>query len=130
MPPEITEESPREREILEVIYAAGPSSVSDVRDKLANPPGYSAVRTMLTRLVAKGFLRYKRDGQRYVYSPRTAPDTIRKLALKRVIRAYFGGSLTQAVSALLDEHTGSISSADAREIQRMLAAARKRGSVK
>jgi predicted transcriptional regulator len=122
---DIADESPREREVLEVIYDGGPASVAEVRDRLANPPGYSAVRTMLTRLVAKGLLSYKRDGQRYVYSP-AKRETVRKQALKRVIKTYFGGSLTQAVSAFLDDHHGSISADDAREIQRMLAAARKR----
>ena len=126
MPPEIVEESPREREILEVIYTSGPSSVADVRERLKNPPGYSAVRTMLTRLVAKGLLRFKRDGQRYVYSPTQKQESVRRQALRRLLKTYFGGSLTQAVSALLDEHQGSISAEDAREIQRMLAAARKR----
>lgn len=125
MSPEVAEESPREREILEIIYAAGPSSVSDVLERLANPPGYSAVRTMMTRLVDKGFLKHKRDGQKYVYSA-ARREVVSRQALKRVIRTYFGGSLSQAVSAFLDEHQGTISSEDAREIQRMLAAARKR----
>ena len=124
----VLDESPREREILDIIYAAGPSSVSDVRDQLTEAPSYSAVRTMLTRLVAKGYLRYRREGMRYVYSPARQKESVSKDALRRVLNTYFGGSIAQAVNALLDDRTGAISPEEAREIQRRLAAARKAGN--
>ncbi len=123
----VLDESPREREILDVIYAAGPSSVSDVRDQLTEAPSYSAVRTMLTRLVAKGYLRYRREGMRYVYSPARQKESASKDALRRVLNTYFGGSVAQAVNALLDDRRGAVSPEEAREIQRRLAAARKAG---
>ena len=128
MPPDrVLDESPREREILEIIYAAGPLSVAEVRDHMKNAPGYSAVRTMLTRLVAKGYLRYKREGLRYVYSPVKQKESVRKEALQRVLHTYFGGSITQAVNALLDERSGAITPDEEREIKKRLAAARKEG---
>jgi predicted transcriptional regulator len=123
----VLDESPREREILDVIYAAGPSSVSEVRERLADAPSYSAVRTMLTRLVGKGYLRYKREGMRYVYSPARQKDSVSRDALRRVLNMYFGGSVAHAVNALLDDRSGAISREEAREIQRRLAAARKAG---
>ncbi len=126
-PVPISNESPREREILDVIYAAGPSSVGDVRERLADPPGYSAVRTMLSRLVAKGHLRFKREGTRYVYSPTRKREVMSRQALRRVLNTYFGGSLAQAVTALLDDRSGAISPDEARELERRLAAARKEG---
>jgi predicted transcriptional regulator len=127
MPPERVDESPREREILKIIYAAGPLSVSEVRDRMKNPPGYSAVRTMLTRVVAKGYLRYRREGLRYVYSPVKQKESVRREALNRVLDTYFGGSIAQAVNALIDERSGAITPAEEREIRKRLAAARKEG---
>ena len=117
----------REREILDIIYSAGPSSVAKVRNQLSDPPSYSAVRTMLTRLVAKGFLHYKREGMRYVYSPARQKAGVSKDALRRVLNTYFGGSVAQVVNALLDDRRGAITPEEAREIEQRLAAARKAG---
>lgn len=127
MNPRISNESPREGEILDAIYAAGPSSVADVRARLADPPSYSAVRTLLTRLVAKGHLRFRRDGLRYVYSPTTERDVVSRQALRQVLNKYFGGSLAQAVTAMLDDRSEAISEEEAQEIRRRLAAAKKEG---
>jgi predicted transcriptional regulator len=123
----ISNESPREREILEIIYAVGPSTVAEVRTRLADAPGYSAVRTMLTRLVAKGALRITKEGARYVYSPTKKRETVSKEALRRVLNTYFEGSLARAVTALLDDRSGTISADDARELERRLGAARRAG---
>ena len=59
----------RERQILDVVYAIGRASVSDVRSRLADPPSYSSVRTMLGLLESKGFLKRDRDGVRHLYTP-------------------------------------------------------------
>jgi BlaI family penicillinase repressor len=128
MPPDrVLDESPREREILKIIYAAGPLSVAEVRERMKSPPGYSAVRTMLTRIVAKGYLRYRQDGLRYVYSPVKQKESVSKEALQRVLDTYFDGSIAQAVNALLDERSGAITPDEEREIRKRLAAARKEG---
>lgn len=126
-PAKVLDESPREREILDIIYSRGPSSVQEVKAHLSAPPSYSAVRTMLTRLVSKGHLHFKRDGTRYVYSPAIKQATVQKQAMRRVLNTYFGGSLTKAVTALIDDRSGKISAEEAKEIQRLLSAARKEG---
>ena len=127
MPDRIPDESPREREILQIIHAAGPLSVAEVRERMKNPPSYSAVRTMLTRVVAKGYLRYRQEGLRYVYSPAKQKDSVRRKAVQRVVDIYFGGSISQAVNAMIDERSGAITPDEEREIRKRLAAARKEG---
>src|SRR5687767_10855721 len=96
--------SRREREILEVIFAIGEeASAEEIRERLSDPPSYSAVRAMLTKLEAKGAVRHKEQGLRYVYSPTAPRRTARKSAFRRVIDVFFGGSKEQAVTALLNE---------------------------
>ena len=64
--------SRREREILEVIFAiGGEASAEEIRERLSDPPSYSAVRAMLAKLEAKGAVKHKEKGLRYVYSPTT-----------------------------------------------------------
>ncbi len=93
----------REREIMDVLLELGDeASAEQIREKLPDPPSYSAVRAMLAKLEAKGIIRHKEKGLRYVYSPTTSRSAARKSALKRLIRVFFGGSRGDAVTALLD----------------------------
>ena len=100
--------SRREREILEVIFAiGGEASAEEIRERLSDPPSYSAVRAMLAKLEAKGAVRHKEKGLRYVYSPTTSRGKARKSALRRMIDVFFAGSKGEAVTALLDEEEWS-----------------------
>ena len=95
--------SRRERQIMDALHELGDSApAEDIRLKLPDPPSYSAVRAMLAKLEAKGVIRHKEEGLRYVYSPITKRATARRSAVERLIRVFFGGSTGEAVNALLD----------------------------
>ncbi len=92
----------REREIMDVIYALGDSvSAEDIRVKLSDPPSYSAVRAMLAKLEAKGFIRHREEGLRYVYSPTKSRAAAQRNAVHKLVRTFFGGSPSHTVAALL-----------------------------
>ena len=113
--------SRREREIMEVLFAlGGEASAEDIREKLSDPPSYSAVRAMLAKLEAKGAVKHKEQGLRYVYSPTTGKKAARRSALRRMIDVFFAGSKEQAVTALLNEESWSEEELEqlAREIER------------
>jgi predicted transcriptional regulator len=96
--------SRREREIMDALFALGDSaSAEDIRERLTDPPSYSAVRAMLVKLEAKGFIRHRAEGLRYVYSPTTPRAAAQKKAVGNLMRVFFGGSASQAVSALLKQ---------------------------
>jgi predicted transcriptional regulator len=100
--------SRREREILEVIFAIGEeASAEEIRERLSDPPSYSAVRAMLAKLEAKGAVKHKEKGLRYVYAATMPRRTARKSALRRLIDVFFEGSKKQAVTALLNEERWS-----------------------
>jgi predicted transcriptional regulator len=103
MPP--TEKlSRREREILDVLFALGDNaSAEDIRERLTDPPTYSAVRAMLVKLEAKGVIRHRAEGLRYVYSPTTSRATAQKRAVSQLMRVFFGGSPSEAAAALLKQ---------------------------
>ncbi|HVR38234.1 MAG TPA: BlaI/MecI/CopY family transcriptional regulator [Thermoanaerobaculia bacterium] len=100
--------SRREREILDVLFALGnEASAEEIREKLSEPPTGSAVRAMLARLEAKGALKHKEKGLRYVYLPTTPRSAARRSALKRLVDVFFEGSAGQVVTALLHEEKWS-----------------------
>lgn len=113
--------SRREREILDILFALGnEAAAEDIRERLSDPPTSSAVRAMLARLEAKGALRHREKGLRYVYAPTTTPRRARRSALRRVVDVFFDGSAGQAVTALLENEKWSDEELDrlAAEIER------------
>lgn len=98
----------REREILDALFALGDgASVEDVRARLTDPPSYSAVRAMLARLEAKGHVRHREEGLRYVYAATKPRSATQRTALQKVVRVFFGGSPSNAATALLKQEEWS-----------------------
>ena len=113
MPP-VEKLSRREREIMDVLYALGDTASADeIRARLTEPPTYSAVRAMLVKLEAKGFIRHRAEGLRYVYSPVTSRTAAQKKAVSQLMRVFFGGSASQAAAALLKQESWSDAELDA-----------------
>jgi BlaI family transcriptional regulator, penicillinase repressor len=108
MPDTHTRLSRREREIVNAVFALeNRASAEDIRRQLPDPPSYSAVRAMLTRLETKGVLRHDMDGARYIYSATTSPTTAKRAALKQYLSVFFKGSAGELVTALLRQERWS-----------------------
>lgn len=87
---------------MDVIYQRGRASAAEVLNELPDPPSYSAVRAMLRYLEDKGLLRHEQDGPRYVYLPTQEAASVRRSALRHVVRTFFDNSIPGAVAALLE----------------------------
>lgn len=116
--PEAIKISRREREILDALYTLGnEASAEDIRERLTDPPSYSAVRAMLVKLEAKGAIRHRAEGLRYVYAPTTPRTTARKAAISQLVRVFFGGSPGATATALLRQERWSDEELDALRAQ-------------
>jgi predicted transcriptional regulator len=93
--------SRRERQIMDALYTLGEATVGEVMDHIPDPPSYSAVRATLRVLEEKNHVKHKQDGPRYLYLPTVPRDKARSHALKHLVGTFFGGSVEQAVMALL-----------------------------
>jgi predicted transcriptional regulator len=101
---------------MDVLYAIGrPAPVEDIRSHLIKPPSYSAARAMLAKLEAKGYVRHREEGLRYVYEPTTSRSAARRNALQRLVAVFFDGSAGDTVAALLKQEKWSNSELDALE---------------
>ncbi len=94
--------SRRERQIMEVVYELGRATAADVRERMPDPPSYSAVRAMLRILEEKGHIVHEQDGPRYVFLPIVPREEASETALRRLVRTFFAGSPEGAMAALLD----------------------------
>ncbi len=115
----------RERQIMDIVFELGEASVGDVHQRLADPPSYSAVRTMIRLLESKGFLRHRREGTKYVYRSTQSKLVVRKSAMQHLLRTFYGGSAPDAVASILDSE--KLSKEDLSRIEKLIDDARKEG---
>lgn len=92
---------PRERQIVDILYERGASTVAEVGEALSDEVTGSAIRAMLKRLEDKGFVARKHSAQGFLYAPSVSERTARKSALSQVVKVFFNGSAVGAATALL-----------------------------
>lgn len=116
-PPRISE---AEWEVMNVLWDAGELGATEVADELCKRMDWhpKTVKTLLGRLVKKGALRYREEGNRYLY--RTALPRERYVAAesRSFIERVFGGQATPAVVHFVE--TMDLSDADIEELRELL----------
>ncbi len=117
----------REREIFEILCSRGEATAADVREAMKDPPSYSAVRTMLSRLETKGMVKHRTVEQSYVYKSVPQPAKVRESALKSMVKTFFDGSAASAATALLGL-TKSLDQDELDALQRAINEAKERRS--
>jgi len=125
---ELTHLSRRERQIMEVIYARGEATASDVLQDLPDAPTRTAVRTFLRILEAKGQLKHTKRSREFVYHPIRLRDRAGKSALLRVLHTFFDGSLEKAVAAHLADPGAEISAEELRRLSALIREAKRKES--
>ena len=91
----------RERELFEILCSAGEATAAEIRGAMADPPSYSAVRTLLARLEGRGLVKHRTVDQAYVYKSVPQAAKVRESALRQMVRTFFDGSAANAATALL-----------------------------
>ena len=86
---------------MDALYALEQASAAQIHEALAEPPSYTAVRTLLTILEKKGHVRHESDGVRYVYAPVAAREDAGKSAIQTLKKTFFDDSAERLVAALL-----------------------------
>ncbi len=82
-----------QRAVMETVWEKGAATVHEVRDALARrePLAYTTVLSVMQKLERFGWLRHRRDGRTYVYSPTRTRDEAGARSLRTFIRRVFGG---------------------------------------
>jgi len=112
---------------MDVIYRGGRATAAEVREGMADPPSYSTVRALLRLLEEKGHVRHVQDGPRYCFVPTTAKNAAGRSALRHLVSTFFGGSVEDAVSALIDTSEESLDRETLARLAARIQAAKKEG---
>lgn len=114
----------RERQIMDVVYRLGRATAAEVQAGLPDPPSYSAVRAMLVKLEAKGHLRHRVRGPRYVYEATLSREAASVSALERLVSTFFDDSPAKTAAALLDLKGDDLTEQELDELAELIERAR------
>ena len=95
--------SRRERQIMDIIYSLSEASVNQVLERLPDPPGRTAVRTLLRILEEKGHVVHHKLGREFIYQPTRPRKRAGISAFQQVLDIFYNGSIEKAVAAHLSD---------------------------
>lgn len=89
---------------MDYVWSHAPVSAEDCREGLrtAWPMKESTIRTVLTRLEAKGYVTHATSGRVYIYSAAEAQSSVAARAAKHIIDRFCGGLAEQLVLGMVD----------------------------
>ena len=112
--------SGRERQIMDIVYARGQASATDVLADMPDPPSRDTVRTLLRILEQKGHLHHDKRGREFIYKPTKARTCAGESALQRVLNTFFDGSLGQAVAAHLVSSAANVPPEERKRLEELI----------
>jgi predicted transcriptional regulator len=118
--------SRRERQIMEIVYAKGEASATDVLEGLADAPTRTAVRTFLRILEEKGHVRHVKRAREFVYLPIRQREKAGQSALQNLLKTFFDGSLEKAVVSHLSDPESAISSEERKRLAALIRQAKRK----
>jgi BlaI family penicillinase repressor len=125
--PDLNDLTRRERQIMEIIYLLGEATAVDVMNRLPDRPVNATVRTMLSVLEDKGYLRHETEKGRYIYYPTIPLKNARKTMLDNVLETFFRGAEADAVISILKMKDASLSEQERAVILEIIEKSRKEG---
>ena len=97
--------SDAEWEVMKVVWHLGSATAAEVVEHLAPATHWHprTIKTMLNRLVRKGALDFKPQGNRYLYRARVSRQACVRRATRSFLRRVFDGAAAPAVAHFLEE---------------------------
>src|SRR5438874_13823036 len=115
--------TPRELEILKVLWENGPSSVRDVHRRLRTREpdlAYNTVQTLLRLMEVKALVGHDQEGRTFIYTARFTRDE----SMARFLDRVFDGAAPELVQSLL--RSERVSASELEQMQSLIEAARRR----
>ena len=98
-----------EEEIMQALWKLEHAFLREIVDSLPAPkPHQNTVATILKILVEKEFVGVEVFGRTHRYFPRISKETYSRSTIKNVVRKYFEGSFSDAVSFMVKENNLSV----------------------
>lgn len=106
MPPQESDLSSAELEVLKTLWEGGPGTVREVMNRLhsrGRKVAYTTVLTFLTRLEQKRYVKSDKSGMAYVYRPKVTREKVSKFRLKSLLEELYDGAAAPLVLQLVKD---------------------------
>ena len=98
-----------EEQIMQIIWKVKEGFIRDIMEAIPSPkPHQNTVATILKILVEKEFVGLRIIGRQHQYYPLISKEAYSKASIKSLVKGYFGGSFSEAVSFMVKENSLSL----------------------
>jgi predicted transcriptional regulator len=103
-----------EEQVMQVLWQIGEGFIRDIMEAVPPPkPHQNTIATILKILVEKEFVSIRTFGRQHQYFPMVSKDAYSKSSFKTLVKSYFSGSFTEAVSFMVKEKNLSVEELEA-----------------
>jgi predicted transcriptional regulator len=97
---------PLENAVMQVLWTRKTATADEVRVALKDKQEFkeSTIRTILSRLEAKGYLEHDVDGRTFVYRPKMQPTHVATKQVRGIIDRFCRGSVENLLVGMVDEN--------------------------
>jgi BlaI family transcriptional regulator, penicillinase repressor len=89
--------------IMKILWSGGPATVAEVQEQLDGEPlAYTTVATMLRKMEERQLVRHRQAQRRFLYEAAVLADDVTRSMATDLVDRLFAGSLSAAVSHLLE----------------------------
>jgi predicted transcriptional regulator len=103
-----------EEQVMQVVWKVREGFIRDIMEALPSPrPHQNTIATILKILTEKEFVGIKVFGRQHQYYPLVNKEAYSKATMKNLVKGYFGGSFSEAVSFMVKENSISLEDLEA-----------------
>jgi BlaI family transcriptional regulator, penicillinase repressor len=120
----MTQKLPRisdsELQLLQLLWKDSPLGATDLAQRVPKSRGWSlaTVKTLLSRLLAKGAITAEAEGRRYRYRPAIDQQSVAGRQANRLVERLFGGKISPLVAQLAEQR--AIDPRDLEELEALI----------
>jgi BlaI family transcriptional regulator, penicillinase repressor len=98
-----------EEQVMQVLWKLKEGFIRDIMDAMPPPkPHQNTIATLLKILIEKEFVGIRIFGRQHQYHPLVSKDSYSKATMRSLVKSYFGGSFSDAVSFMVKENSISV----------------------
>jgi BlaI family transcriptional regulator, penicillinase repressor len=105
--------TPREMEVLRLLWQHGPATVREILDALPHNLAYTSVMSLLNVMFEKKLVSRLPEGRAFRYAARFKPDQTQRNMVGDLLKRVFDGSAKNLVARLLEQADPSAEELDA-----------------
>ena len=104
--------TPRENQIMDVIWKQGEATVEEIQHRLSDDLSDSTIRTLLNIMREKGYVDFRKESKAKIYRALVPREQAQTSAVQQLIQRLFHGSADQLLARLVEDEQLSLEELD------------------